>query len=87
MLLLLLSVSEEVIGMSKNLHIVKSPNGWGIRKEGNSQLSSTFATQREAISKGREMAIQGRCELLIHGMNAKIRERNSYGNDPFPPKG
>ena len=45
--------------MSKNLHIVKSPNGWGIRKEGNSQLSSTFATQREAISKGREMAIQG----------------------------
>lgn len=73
--------------MSKNLHIVKSPNGWGIRKEGNSRLSSTFATQREAISKGRDMAIQGRCELLIHGMNGKIRERNSYGNDPFPPKG
>ena len=26
-------------------------------------------------------------ELLIHGQNGQIRERSSYGNDPFPPKG
>jgi hypothetical protein len=25
-------------------------------------------------------------ELLIHGQNGQIRERNSYGNDPHPPK-
>jgi hypothetical protein len=24
---------------------------------------------------------------LIHGENGRIRERNSYGNDPHPPKG
>ncbi|MCI5039252.1 MAG: DUF2188 domain-containing protein [Donghicola eburneus] len=25
--------------------------------------------------------------MLIHGENGRIRERNTYGNDPFPPKG
>lgn len=28
-----------------------------------------------------------RSEVLIHGENGRIRERNSYGNDPHPPKG
>ncbi|EGD1666955.1 DUF2188 domain-containing protein, partial [Escherichia coli] len=23
----------------------------------------------------------------IHGRDGQIRERDSYGNDPFPPKG
>ncbi|MCG9029717.1 DUF2188 domain-containing protein [Laribacter hongkongensis] len=23
---------------------------------------------------------------MIHGENGRIRERNSYGNDPHPPK-
>ncbi|MDE0092409.1 MAG: DUF2188 domain-containing protein, partial [Oligoflexia bacterium] len=26
-------------------------------------------------------------ELSIHGRNGRIREKNSYGSDPFPPKG
>jgi hypothetical protein len=25
--------------------------------------------------------------LYIHGQDGRIRERNSYGNDPYPPKG
>ncbi|WP_239877180.1 hypothetical protein [Laribacter hongkongensis] len=24
--------------------------------------------------------------MLIYGENGRIRERNSYGNDPHPPK-
>nr|MDC2856665.1 DUF2188 domain-containing protein [Ningiella sp. W23] len=26
-------------------------------------------------------------ELYVHGKDGKIREKNSYGNDPHPPKG
>ena len=33
------------------------------------------------------IAINQRSEVLIHGENGRIRERNSYGNDPHPPKG
>ncbi|MCA1979310.1 MAG: DUF2188 domain-containing protein [Thiobacillus sp.] len=32
-------------------------------------------------------AINHPSEVLIHGENGRIRERNSYGNDPHPPKG
>jgi hypothetical protein len=33
------------------------------------------------------MARNSRVEHLIHGTDGQIRERNSYGNDPNPPKG
>ncbi|WP_268245296.1 DUF2188 domain-containing protein [Vulcaniibacterium thermophilum] len=33
------------------------------------------------------MAINQRSELFIQGRDGQIRERNSYGDDPFPPKG
>ena len=46
-----------------------------------------FDTQKEAIAKAREIAINQKSELFIHGENGRIRERNSYGNDPYPPKG
>jgi hypothetical protein len=45
------------------------------------------ATQSEAERAARDIAINQRSEVLIHGENGRIRERNSYGNDPHPPKG
>jgi hypothetical protein len=80
-------VPQKVVIMKRNYHVVKTPSGWGVRKEGSSRLSATSTTQRGAIAKGRSMAINSRAELLIHGENGRIRERSSYGNDPFPPKG
>jgi hypothetical protein len=46
-----------------------------------------FSTQQEAINKGRDIAINQQSELLIHNREGKIRDKNSYGNDPYPPKG
>jgi hypothetical protein len=44
-------------------------------------------TQAEAISQARGIAQNQQSELLIHGRNGQIRERDSFGNDPYPPKG
>ena len=33
------------------------------------------------------LAIKNQSEVLIHGTNGKIRAKDSYGNDPNPPKG
>jgi hypothetical protein len=33
------------------------------------------------------IAINAESELLIHGQNGKIRERNTYGHDPRRTKG
>ena len=71
----------------KNQHVVSHPDGWAVRGEGNEKVTSVHPTQLEAIEAGRGIARNQQSELLIHGENGRIRERNSYGNDPFPPKG
>lgn len=73
--------------MGKNQHVVQRETGWAVLGEGNSKDTSRHQTQKEAIEAGREIAIRQQSELLIHGRDGKIRERNSYGGDPHPPKG
>ncbi|AUZ31604.1 MULTISPECIES: DUF2188 domain-containing protein [Bacillus] len=70
-----------------NQHITKHPNGWQVKGEGNKKASSVHKTQKDAIAAGREVARNQGSELIIHGEDGKIRARDSYGNDPFPPKG
>ena len=70
----------------KNIHVVTHPEGWAIKKEGNTRASEVFQTQREAENVANRIGKREHTEVLIHGQNGKIRERNSYGNDPFPPK-
>lgn len=70
----------------KNVHIVQRDNGWATMREGGQRASQVFDTQARAIEAGRQMARQGQGELLIHGQDGRIRSRDSYGNDPYPPK-
>jgi len=73
--------------MGINQHVVKRSSGWAVVGEGNSRDTSIHPTQQEAIERAREIAVNQRSEVLIHGEDGKIRDRNSYGNDPFPPPG
>ena len=73
----------------KNQWVVPISGGdqWGVRGEGNERITSIHDTQREAIGRARGIAVNQQSELLIQGRDGQIRERNSYGDDPFPPKG
>lgn len=73
--------------MGKNQHVVPTDGRWGVRGEGNSKLTSIFDTQAEAIDRAREISKNQGSELFIHGRDGRFRERDSYGNDPYPPKG
>lgn len=66
-------------------HVVPRNGKWAVRKEGSDRVSRYFDTQSEAIDVGRDIAQRQRTEVYIHGSDGRIRERNSYGNDPFPP--
>ena len=66
-------------------HVVPLNRGLAIRKSESPRVASTFKPQAEAIAKAREIAQNQQTELFIHGENRQIQERNSYGNDPFPP--
>jgi hypothetical protein len=39
-------------------------------------------TKDEAVKAGRELARNRKTEHVIHNVDGKIGERNSYGNDP-----
>jgi uncharacterized protein YdaT len=72
--------------MRKNQHVVKIDNRWGVRGEGNSRLTSIHKTQQQAISKARDIAKNQKAEVVIHGRDGRIRDKDSYGPDPCPPK-
>ncbi|WP_422359324.1 DUF2188 domain-containing protein [Reichenbachiella sp.] len=74
--------------MKKNIHVLTSSNGnWAVKKEGALLASKIASTQKDAIRQARELAIANKSEMLVHGIDGKIRQKNSYGNDSFPPKG
>lgn len=70
----------------KNIHVVPSGNQWAVKPEGSSQPLSTHRTQRAASEAGRRAAQQNQSELVIHRPNGQIRDKDSFGPDPNPPK-
>ena len=73
--------------MGKNQHVVPHGKEWAIKGEGNSKYTLITDTQSEAIDLARDIAQNQQSELLIHNRHGQIRERNTYGDDPNPPKG
>ena len=77
-----------MFSMGKNQHVVPAPQGgWNVKGEGKSKATKWTPTQIEAIEIAKDIARNQHSEQLTHGRNGQIRDRNSYGNDPYPPKG
>jgi len=73
--------------VKKTQHVVKSPDGgWAVKKGGAAKATKVYKTQGEAIERGREIAKNQKAEFYIHGRDGRIREKDSYGRDPHPPK-
>jgi hypothetical protein len=73
--------------MGKNQHVVRRDDGWAVRGEGNTRDTEHCDTQAEAVRLGTEIAKNQHSELFIHNRHGQIRERNSFGHDPYPPRG
>ncbi|AKF37336.1 DUF2188 domain-containing protein [Yersinia enterocolitica] len=73
--------------MGKNQHVVPHNGEWAVKGEGNGKATSVHRTQQEAIDAGRGIAKNQGSELVIHRPNGQIRDKDSHGKDPFPPKG
>jgi uncharacterized protein YdaT len=70
-----------------NQHVTRREDGWAVTGAGNSRATVIVPTQREAIERAKPIAGNQGGDVVIHGRDGRIRERNSYGNDPYPPKG
>lgn len=74
--------------MGKNQHVTPHPDGgWQVKGARNQKATARTTTQAEAISIAREIARNQKAELVIHRPNGRIREKDSHGHDPYPPKG
>ena len=74
--------------MNKNQHVTcHSSRGWQVKGAGNSRATVRTSTQQEAIKIARSIAINQRSELIIHGTDGKIRVKDSFGRDSYPPRG
>ena len=70
----------------KNLHVVPSDDAWQVKREKADRASSVHPTQQDAINQARQIAQRDGVEVVIHRPDGKIRDKDSYGNDPCPPK-
>lgn len=70
----------------KNQHVVPKEKDWAMKDECNQKTTAIVNTQAEAISIAREITTNQRSEVLIHRPGGKIRDKDSYGNDSYPPK-
>ena len=70
----------------KQQHIVPVDGEWGIKKGGSNRLTEVFDKKEDAVDAGREIARNQGAEFFIHDRHGIIKERESYGNDPFPPR-
>ena len=52
---------------------------------GNQRDTSHHRTQSDAIDAARDIARNQAAEVVIHGRDGRIRDKDSYGNDPVPP--
>ena len=71
---------------SKNIHVVKRNGRWIVRGDSMSVILSVHPKQSDAIDAARKIAQNEKGELVIHGTDGRVRERNSYFPEPLPPK-
>lgn len=70
----------------RDIHVVPHKDGWATKKEGAGRAGSVHSTQKAATERARGQAIRERTEVVIHRKDGTIRDSDSYGNDPNPPK-
>ena len=70
----------------KDIHVVPHKDGWATKKEGAGRAGSVHDTQHSAIERAKDQAKREKTEVVIHRKDGRIRDNDSYGNDPFPPR-
>jgi Uncharacterized protein conserved in bacteria (DUF2188) len=69
------------------VHVSPAKNGgWKVQSTGTSKPSVILPTKVPAVAKGTQVAKNNGSELVIHKTDGTIQNKNSFGNDPYPPK-
>jgi hypothetical protein len=81
------NVIVDVVGKIRSLrdtrsqstfHVVPHKGRWAVRRPNAERVSSTHATQQDAIGAARIRAKRKHGDLIVHGRDGAIRNRDSY---------
>ena len=73
--------------MARSKPVFVSPDRGRWKATQGGETLSRHRTQQAAIDAGRREARRDGAELNVQGRDGQIRIKNTYGTDPFPPKG
>ena len=73
----------------KTVHVVPNSErgGWDVKTGGSERAYRHFDYKDDAIDTARDVSRNNDGELYIHGRDGRIQEKDSHGNDDFPPPG
>ncbi len=72
---------------AKVQRVTPRPDGkWQHKADGSERATAVTNTQQEAIESAVDVAHNQGGEVVVHGRDGRIRSKDSYGNDPNPPK-
>lgn len=72
--------------MGKNQWVSPRNGKCAVHGEGNSRDTKLFDTQAEAAACARKIAKNQKSERIVQKRNGQIASKDSYGNDPCPPR-
>lgn len=64
--------------MPRVLHVVEEGDGWGVVESDQSEAAHRFETKAQALSEARRISIQRGVEVVVHGPDGSILERDMF---------
>lgn len=71
---------------NRNFHSVPWDGDWAVKKEDVEKPLSVHRKQSMAENKVHKLAKQNEVEAVYHRKDGTIKDKDSFGNDPFPPR-
>ena len=62
----------------KNQWVVRHPDGWAVRGEGNSRVTKVTRTQQEAIDAAVTIAARQGSDVIVQGRHGEIRLKEQH---------
>ena len=73
--------------MGNNQWVSPTSNGkWKVHGAKSSKATKVFDNKSQAVEFGKGIAKNQQSELIVQKKDGKIQSKDSYGNDPLPPR-
>jgi hypothetical protein len=73
--------------VKKNIWVSpRSDGNWKVQREGSQRPTRVEERKVDAERIARDLGRKDGVEVIVQGRDGKIQGRDSYGNDPFPPR-